>query len=169
MLGLFKKIDERKLTGAVVVFGGSFYKCLRQHIDMSDVDMPVMETEFPMLAISVSNAFIGMGRKDYTKIMAANTQNAAMAYGVQIAQVTNGQVDAAEYASRLTTSLADGDGMEYTRIVCEEPPGNQPQQLISHFLERVNASIPASVMDEIIAGVATALSKLIDDLPRAGI
>ncbi|MBV6306779.1 hypothetical protein KVP10_17970 [Candidimonas humi] len=169
MFGLFRKVDERALANAVVAFGSGFYKSVRQHMDAADVDVAVMRSEFPLVAIAVTTAFVGMRRKNHTKLMATTAQHAAMAYGVQMERITNGQVVAGEYAVRLTQGLADGRGMEYVRIVCEDPPEDQPKRLISHYLMRLNTSIPAGAIDTAINGVAASLSKLIDDMRHAGI
>jgi len=169
MFGPLKKVNERELVDAVLAFGSGFYKCLRRSMDVSNIDMLVLQMEFPLLAISVTNTFIGLRQKNPRKLMAINTRNASMAYGVHFERLAKGQVSAASYAARLATNLADGQGAAYARIVSEESPGDQPQQLISYFLERVNAPIPAAAMDETINGVATSLSRLIDDLRLVGV
>lgn len=164
-------MDERELENAIVAFGGRFYKAIRQQIDVrtSDIDVLVLQTEFPILAISVGNALIGLRKQGSRKLMATLTSNIAMFYGIHFEKITNGKVTAESYAGGIAKRLAEGDGMEYSRIICEEPPMCQPQQLIVHFAQRVNTGNSEVALSSMIEPVADALTVLMDDLKKAGI
>lgn len=169
MFGLFQRVKERELTNAILDFGGAFYKTLRQNMDASSVDVLALQMEFPIMAISVANAFVGLRKPNSRKLLVSNTKNTVMAYAWHFESITKGKVSAESYALQLTNRLAQEQGMEYTRIVCEEPPEEQPEQLIRYFLKRVGASIPEPTLEEANEGVAESLSLLIDGLRKAGV
>lgn len=169
MFGLFKRVNERELANAVLAFGNGFYKSLRQSIDIPSVDIVVFQTEFPILAISVANAFIGLRKPNAEKLLASNTKNTAMAYALHFEQITKGKVSAESYAAQLANRLAQEQGMEYTRIMCDLPPEQQPAQLIRQFLQRVGAPVPEFGFEEATEGVAASLSLLVDGMKKAGV
>jgi len=169
MLGLFQRVKEKELTNAVLAFGGGFYKTLRQSMDTSSIDILTLQTEFPIMAISVANAFVLLRKANSRRLLTSNTKNTSMAYALHFERITKGKISAESHASQLAYRLAQGDGAEYTRIICEESPENQPEQLLELFLKRVAASIPRSKLEQTNEGIASSLSNFINALQKAGL
>ena len=165
----FQRIQEQEVTNAVLAFGGAFYKSLKQNMDASSADVLALQMEFPIMAISVANAFIGLRKPNSRKLLASNTKNTVMAYARHFEGITKGKVSAESYAAKLTNRLTQGQGMEYIRIMCEESPETQPALLTRRFLQSIGASIRESGFDQANEGVAKSLSLLIEGLRKAGV
>lgn len=138
-------------------------------MDASSVDMLALQMEFPIMSISVANAFIGLRKPNSRKLLASNTKNTVMAYAWHFEGITKGKVSAESYAAQLTSRLAQGQGMEYARIMCEEPPETQPALLTRRFLQNIGASIREPGSDKVNKEVAESLSLLVEGLRKAGV